>query len=394
MIIGAGMMQVAAIKKARSMGLKVLAIDQNPNAPGFRFATYKEPVSTKDILGSIRVAKRYKIDGVLTIGTDRSTTVSAVAEELGLPGIPQDVAYLATNKAKMRQRFKERCVPSPNFRAVKTIEEGIDAGEELGYPLVIKPVDNMGARGVRCVHNKEELTSAFDVTRNWSDIGEIIIEEYMEGDELSIDTIVYEGEVYLLTIADRIIDFYPYFVETGHTIPSILKDECLEDAFRVMKMGITALGIDWGAAKADMKVTKDGCMIGELTARLSGGFHSQATAPLATGMDYIKAVIDLSLGRPLDKRDITPRFNHSACERGLIPQPGRVAKISGVDKARRHPGVKEVIINVKEGDIISPQIDNMRKAGHVIAALETREEAIRACEEARDMIKIVTERRR
>ncbi|MDI6704181.1 MAG: ATP-grasp domain-containing protein [bacterium] len=393
MIIGAGIMQVAAIKKARSMGLRVLATDINPAAPGFKFATYKELVSTKDIPGSINAAKRYKIDGVLTIGTDRSRTVSAIAKKLGLPGISEEVALLATNKAKMRRRFKERGVPSPDFREVKKIEDAIQAGEELGYPLVVKPVDNMGARGVKGVKDKYQLSEAFYKALEWSDIKSVIIEQWMEGPELSIDTIVYNGEIHLLTIADRIIEFEPYFVETGHTIPSSLHSSQLDNAFEVMKTGIQALGIDWGAAKCDMKVTKNGAMIGELAARLSGGFHCQATAPLATGMDCIKAVIDLSLGNPLDIRDITPRFNHAACERALIPKPGRVIKITGVDKARNLQGVKDVIINVKIGDVVTEQVDNMRKAGHIIAYGETRSDAIRRCEKARDMIKIITKGR-
>ena len=147
--------------------------------------------------------------------------------------------------------------------------------------------------------------------------GKVILKEYMEGPELSVDSLVYDGEVYLLTIADRIISGEPYFIERGHTIPSTLDDETLARVFDVMKQGIRALGIKVGASKADMKVTPDGPKIGEMTARLSGGFHSQYTDPLATGMCSMKAAIDIAMGKPLDKSDITPKFQRSACERSL-----------------------------------------------------------------------------
>jgi biotin carboxylase len=209
---------------------------------------------------------------------------------------------------------------------------------------------------------------------------------------VSIDTIVENGEVHLLTIADRHIGHAPYFVETGHTLPSALPEEVLDDVFEVMCRGIEALGIMTGASKGDIKVTADGAKIGEMTARMSGGFHCQYTDPLATGMNSIKAAIDLAVGKRIDPADITPRWHRAAAERAISAEPGSVTAIEGVEEALRIPGVAHVFLDVKEGSVVGPLTSNMGKPGHVITCGETRAEAIEAAERALATIRIVTTR--
>jgi biotin carboxylase len=395
MIVGAGVLQEPAIKTAREMGLEVLATDIVPDAPGLKWADYVEMVSKFDVEGHIEVAKKYaaktNLRGVMTIGTDVSFTVACVAKALGLPGIKPESAIMATNKARMRARLKECGVQCPDFVEVSTLEDALDAGESLGYPVVIKPVDNMGARGVRRLDDEWELVDFFPVSQENSRSGKVIIEEYMEGDEVSIDTLVYDGKVHLLTIADRHISYAPYFVEIGHTIPSALPWEKLDDIFNMMKQGIDALGIDIGASKGDIRVTADGARIGEMTARMSGGFHCQRTDPLATGMNTIKGAIDLAIGNPLDLADITPRWHRASAERAIIPKPGRVVDVRGVDEALDQEGITDVIINVKIGDIVRRPVSNMGKAGHIISVGETREEAIARVNRALETVRIVTE---
>jgi biotin carboxylase len=394
MIVGAGVLQEPAIRTAKSLGYAVIATDIVPTAPGLRWADRVGMVSKFDVEGHVRFAEscrdEFDLRGALTIGTDASCAVAGVAAALGLPGVNPESAFMATNKAAMRRRLKRCAVPCPEFREVRQLDEALAAAGDIGYPLVLKPVDNMGARGVRRIDTPDELRDFFGATVSNSREGSAVVEQYMEGPEVSIDTIVERGEVHRLTIADRHIAHAPYFVEIGHTLPSALPASVLDDVFDVMCRGIEALGITTGASKGDIKVTSDGAKIGEMTARMSGGYHCQYTDPLATGMNSIKAVIDLAVGNRLDPADITPRWRRAAAERAIPAEPGTVTAIEGVDEARRLPGVEHVFIDVAEGDVVAPLTSNMGKPGHVITSGATRDEAVAAAEQALEAIQIIT----
>lgn len=390
MIIGGGIMQIPAIWTAKEMGLTVMVTDYNPRAYGLSLADIPIVMSTKDLEGSVRIAKEYssqvKIDGVITIGTDASMTVAAVANALNLPGIKFEVAERATSKIKMREAFLEFGVPSPKFLPAWSIGDTFWAAKEIGFPLVIKPSDNMGARGVTLVEEKSKIEWAHHLAKASSPSGEIVVEEFMEGPELSIDALVYDGEVEFCGIADRIIDFLPYFVELGHTLPSNMPKEIQDAACKVMQQGIEALGIDIGAAKGDIKITKEGPKIIELAARLSGGFMSGFTLPLATGYNIIKAAIEVALGYKPNKFKNT--LHKTAVERAIIPHPGRVISIEGVEEAKKIEGVVEVIINTQVGDTLQQVTSNIGKAANVITVADTREKAIKIAKEAMELIKI------
>ena len=392
MIIGGGLLQVPAIACAKKMGYQVIVTDYNADAIGMKDADIPIVMSTRDIEGSVRVAKSQHeitpISGVLTVGTDASMTVAAVANALNLPGIKFEDAEAATNKIKMRMRFKEHNVPSPNFLPVWSLSDAKKACKILGFPLVLKPSDNMGARGVIRIDNLNQLSDAFNFAKSASPSGELIIEEYMEGHELSIDAIIFYDEVTFTGIADRIIEYPPYFVETGHNMPSALPKKLQDQACEVMIQGIKALGITIGAAKGDIKMTKDGAMIGELAARISGGFMSAYTYPLSSGVDLMRAVIEVSQG--MEPGNLEPVCKKVSVERSIICEPGIVKKINGLEDAFKIPGIKEIFINVKPGDMIAPPKSNVDKAGHIIAVGKTLKEVEKKVEQCLKTIEITT----
>ncbi|MEA1996822.1 MAG: ATP-grasp domain-containing protein [Gemmatimonadota bacterium] len=393
MIIGAGDMQIPLIHAAGRMGLRTVVTDYNRRAPGFAVADIALEVSTRNIdfsvLAARRIAEQISINGVLTVGTDASKTVSAVAAALELPGIRYDVAERATNKVKMRECFRAHGVPSPDFDYVWTRGEARGAVARLGLPAVIKPADNMGARGVRLLRYGKELDEAFTEARRASVCGMIIIEEFMQGTELSIDALVWDGNIEITGVADRIIDGAPYFVELGHDLPSALPPEVQNEAVEVMKQGIRALGIDTGAAKGDIKITADGPKIGELAARLSGGYMSGFTYPLATGVDLMSAALRISMGD--HPGDLAPRYNRFAAERAIIPSPGKITCIQGLDKARSLPGVENIITMYDVGDLYETPTSNLGKFGNFIAVADTREELHALCERVQSTIEISVE---
>ena len=390
MIIGGGLLQVPVILTAKKMGLEVIVTDYNPNAQGMKDADIPIVMSTRDIEGSVRVAKAQNeltpISAVLTVGTDASMAVAAVANALNLPGIKFEDAEAATNKIKMRMRFKEHGVPSPNFLPVWSLSDAKKAGKILTFPVVMKPSDNMGARGVMRLDNLNQISDAFKFSKGASPSGELIMEEFMEGPELSIDAIIYNNEITITGIADRIIEYPPYFIETGHNMPSALSRDVQEEACEIMKMGIQALGISIGAAKGDIKITKDGPMIGELAARLSGGFMSAYTYPLSSGVDLMKAAIEVALGQ--EPGNLEPVLNRVSIERAIITKPGILKKITGLEEALKIKGIQEIFLNVKPGDKVIQPRSNVEKAGHIIAVGATLKDATASYEQCMKVLKL------
>lgn len=390
MVIGGGLLQLPVIIQAKKMGLQVIVTDYNPEAIGMKDADIPIVMSTRDVEGSVRVARIQNqvtpIFAVLTVGTDASMTVAAVASALNLPGIKFDDAEAATNKIKMRQRFLDHGVPSPPFMPVWSLKEAKEAFRKLKAPLVIKPADNMGARGVIRVDDRNELPDAFRFAKNASPSGELIIEEFMEGPELSIDSIIYNNEITITGVADRIIEYPPYFIETGHNMPSSKTPDLVIDACRVMRQGIEALGINIGAAKGDIKLTPDGPMIGELAARLSGGFMSAYTYPLHSGVNLMRAVIEVALGQ--EPGNLEPVQDRVAVERAIFAKPGIVNRITGLEEALAVPGIEEIFLNVQSGDRVVEPRSNVDKAGHIIASGDTLDEAEEAVQECMGRLRI------
>ncbi len=391
-IIGAGLLQVPVIKVANTLGIKTIVTDYNENAPGMKIADYPVVISTRDVDGTVRLMKEFnnkiKIDGVLTVGTDASMTVAAVANALGLPGIKFENAEAASNKIKMRERLKVHNVPIPNFYKVWSFKDLVYAASKLNYPFVLKPSDNMGARGVMKVENEVMLEYAFLNAKKGSPSGELIAEEYMEGPELSIDALIYNDEIYITGVADRLIEREPYFIEIGHVLPSALPEDLLNQGIEVFKQGIKALGINIGAAKGDIKITKDGAKVGEIAARLSGGFMSAYTFPYATGINLMHNVIDIALGYP--PHNLVPTRNAVAIEKALIPEPGIVEDIVGIEESYAINGFRDLFLHVKIGDEVNEPKSNVEKAGNFIVVRETREEAWETVKKVEAVLKIKT----
>jgi biotin carboxylase len=390
MILGAGIMQMPAIRLARARGWKVIVVDGNKDALGKGLADRFEVVDLKDREGLLALARRHhernELDGVFTAGTDFSSSVAWIAEHLGLPGIPFQTAMRATDKCLMREAFREAGVPSPRFACVSGPADPRSLLGALDFPLVVKPVDNMGARGVRKVDSPHALVDACRSALLLSRSSRVIVEEYMEGPELSLDAVVYRGRVTVCGNADRHISFPPNFVEMGHTMPTCLDRATRERVEEVFEAGIHAIGIEDGAAKGDIKLTPNGPMVGEIAARLSGGYMSGWTFPLSSGVEVTQAAMNIAVGLP--PGDLSPRLHRVVAERAFISLPGKVAQVLGEQEARNLPGIAEVFPRAAAGDDVVFPTNNVEKCGNVLAVGETRQAAVDAAQAALARISI------
>lgn len=387
LILGGGGMQVPAIKAAKEMGWTTIVADGVTNVPGMEYADYFENIDLKDTAGMIDAALKYKksigLDGVFTAGTDFSETVARVAEAAGLPGISVEASINASNKWKMREAFKVSNIPSPLFITVdRDSPFNCESLEKRGlqFPLVVKPVDNMGSRGIRRTDNCEQLKTAVEEAFIFSRSGTVIIEEYLDGAEFSIDALIYDNKITICGFADRNIFYPPYFIEMGHTIPSEIDHVLYDKIIMAFKAAVRALGISEGAAKGDIKLSNGKVYIGEIAARLSGGYMSGWTFPYSSGVSLTREALKIAVG--LSPDNLVPLFDKTSAERAFLSIPGKIKTINGIENARSGKNINDIFLRVDVGDIVKFPENNVEKAGNCISVHKNRVEAIKSAEEA------------
>ena len=400
-MLGAGFMQGVAIRAARALGCTVVAADGNPSAVCAAEADEFVCIDLKDTARLIDYARYLQqnggLDAVFTAATDFSAAVAAIAAACGLRGHMLEAALNATDKVRMRECFRKADVPSPAFIELTAADLAAPADgfeQRLGtlarcFPLVVKPVDNMGARGCSLVKNLSELRKAAAIALRYSRSGRVIVEEYIEGSEFSIEGLVFGGQLYITALADRHIFFPPYFIEMGHTIPSECSQEIANEVISVFERGVHALGLTDGAVKGDILVRNGKAFVGEIAARLSGGYMSGWTVPYSSCLDITAAALTLALGgsprlHTCGKDSFVVPLKQNcqfvSAERAWISIPGQVAAVSGLEAARAASFVKDVFPRAGAGDtVVFPQ-NNVEKCGNVLSAAPSRREAVEASE--------------
>jgi len=399
LIISGGIEAADAARRAKEMGHTVVVSDRDPQAPGFAFA---DSCLIADVYGpteTAAAAERYsrkirKIDGVICVAADAPVTAATVAERLRLPGLPVHVAELACDKLAMKKCFRSAGVNIPWFSEVSTPQELQRLAIERGRDLVIKPVDSRGSRGVQRVAQVEDLAKAFLLARSHSPSERVMVEQYLDGPQVSTESIVLDGVCHTPGFSDRNYEFLdryaPFFIENGGDLPSHLPDGIQQKVKDLVGRAAAAMGITQGTVKGDIVVHKGEPYVIELAARLSGGFFCTREIPLNTGVDFIGAAIKLALGEPVSAEDLTPRRQDAVIQRYAFPDPGTVMSVSGAEEARRIPGIAEVVVTARQGDVIPPAGDKRPSAAMVLASAGTREAALKAANDALALIQIRT----
>ena len=380
-----GIEAVPGIRLAKEMGLHVVVSDMNPNAPGLAVADDRIIASTYDVEATVAAAKRYHravrpIDGVMCIASDVPLTVASVALALGLPGIPPESASLATDKLAMKRKFSADGVPVPWFSPVESIEHLRKIVMQQGYPLVLKPVDSRGARGVLRLTPDVDLEWAYHLSHSYSPTDRVMVERFLAGPQVSTESIVVNGVAYTPGFSDRNYEYLeryaPYIIENGGELPSYLPTETRQAVRDLVQQAARSMGITDGVVKGDIVVHDSKPYVIELAARLSGGYFCTHEIPLNTGVDFVRHAIRLALGEKPDPSELTPHFQRGVAQRYLFPKPGRVIRISGLEEAKQRPGIVLCEVRVAVGDIMGMIESHPSRAGVVIAVADTRQKAI------------------
>lgn len=386
MIIGASILQLPAILKAKELGCRVGVVDYNPEAVGIPYADEYFNVSTVDVEGIIKTAEEFRPNGIMTLATDMPMrAVAAACEALGLPGISRDTALKATDKGEMIKAFEEYGVEHPWYYIASNREGFHEIADRIVFPCIMKPTDNSGSRGVVLCHDGAELEREYAYSLRESRGGAIIIEEYLQGPEFSVEVMVINGEPHVLQITDKLTTGAPHFVEMGHSQPTEQPGEFRERIRDLACRAVKAVGIQIGPAHVEMILTKDGPKMVELGARMGGDCITTHLVPLSTGIDMVGCAIRLACG---ERIDVSPKFSKGSAIRYFKTGTGILKRIDGVPEAKRIDGVREISFVTGIGERVGSIGSSADRIGFVIAQAETAREAVGVCEKAMEVVHI------
>ncbi len=379
-IIGASILQLPGIKRAKELGYYVGVADYDPNAVGIPFADEYYNVSTIDKEGIYKAAKEFGADGIMTLATDMPMrSVAYACEKLGLVGVSMDTAVKSTDKGEMIKAFEAAGVEHPWYYIIENPDEAEKIYDNITYPCITKPTDNSGSRGVMLVHSREELEEAVHYSSENGRNGGVIVEEYMQGPEVSVEIITYHGIPHVLQVTDKLTTGAPHFVEMGHSQPSRLGEENVEKIKDLARRAVKSVGLINGPAHVEIILTESGPKMVEMGARMGGGCITTHLVPLSTGIDMIGATIDICMGK---EPEITPTLKKGSAIRFFDVSKGVISDISGVEKAEQIDGVKEISFTKNIGDESVSLSSGADRVGYVIAQSKDPESAVKICEEA------------
>lgn len=382
LVLAAGILQVPVIKKAKEKGYYVVAVDGDSNAIGLQYADKAICANITDEEIMLEIAREQHVDGVIHPCSEVSMNVMGrINDELSLAGITKEQAIRATNKHLMREAFEKGNAPSPKSILTDSAE---DAWEHLQNDFstdgILKPSRNSGSRGIAKVvrdMNKTDFINAYNIALNESRDKSVLIEQFIEGPEFSIEIIVWNGKVNVLTVTDKKTTGAPHFVELGHNQPSCYSKEDVETLKAAAVAGVKALGVNNCACHAEAKLMNGKAYLMEIGARLGGDFISTELTHLSTGIDMVAAAIDVALGIEPDLS--VKEEPKGACIRYFCPKPGRLISVSNTE-VLDDPHVYKKEIYVHEGDIIPEVTSSLSRSGHVIVIEKTPQKAIELAE--------------
>lgn len=313
-ILGASALQVPLIKQASKMGYYTTVFDFNPEAIGIQYADDFYRISTIDEKQVFNQAKELKPKAILTAATDMPMRAVAYAsEKLGLTSISYETAVISTDKALMAEKLASESVNSPRFIQIDNDNlNNLDVLiSKLTFPVIIKPVDSSGSRGVIKVTDKSDLEQAIIYSKEYSKMGKIIIEEYIEGDEVSVEVLINDGNIFVIAITDKVTTNSPHFVEVGHYQPTKFSNSIQERIKKTTIDAIKALKINSGAAHAELRIKNGKPYIIEVGARLGGDYITSHLTPLNTGVNMIEGLINIATGNNLNIKTVNKSASYA-----------------------------------------------------------------------------------
>jgi biotin carboxylase len=385
LVVGAGPLQLPAIHEARALGIRSIAVDGNSSAVGLALCDAPYVADILDADAVCDIARKENIDGIMTLCTDAPvSTVAEVGQRMGLTVLSPQAAARATDKRLMREAFRVSGAPSPRTHLIHSLAEARVAAESLGYPAVLKIGRGSGSRGVYRVDDNDAMQAAYVRCRDWQKEGALLLEEWVDGEEVSVEGYCTDRDRTIVAITDKFLFPGVSPVEVGHCQPSTHAPLREQQIHSSVQAGLSALDLTWCAFHAEIKVSTKGAQLIEIGARLGGDRISTHLTPLSTGVNLVRVAILLALG----ERPQCPRiWERAACVRYFdVQRAGTLRGVLGLRRLYEIPGV-EVIYPASERDgmlrkgfAVGEIRSSLDRYGHVLYSAATRNEAIARCE--------------
>ena len=390
LILGGPEFQIPLIKQARDMGLYTYVLDMNPQSRGAAYADEFFQCSLKDREKVLSIAKKVMPDGVTVGMCDVAVNSAAlVCRELNLPGLDVETALRATDKYLLIKEFEKHHVPHPWYRKLNA-EDIPNLAYDFSFPIISKPVDMAGSRGINKIERRADAERLMYESLAAGGANEIIIEEFLEGPEVSVEMLVKDFRPHVIQITDKYTSGAPHFVELGHTQPSVLPEDIQRAIAEVAEKAAAALRLNNCCAHAEIIITKQGPKMVEIGARMGGDSIQEQLILYSAGINMPYYSIQFALGETIDLPD-TKQNMCSAIRFLKSDRSGVVRAVRNLEEAGKVNGVQQIEVSCQVGDEVAPPVDSSGRLGFVISRAETVEEAVAACERSIEILEISVE---
>ncbi len=369
LIFGVGELQRSIIRRAKLKGLFTIGVDPCADAVCKDEVDAFEIVGGQDFEGTCAVVEKYGVDAIVTAATDKPLVMMArVAEKYGFPFYSIETAQWSTDKYQMKQRFLEGGVPCARCRLIAKVEEA----DDLYYPLIVKPRDNSGSRGVKLCRNKEELQEAMQEALQYSHLDTVLVEEYIEGQEYSIEGLHYDGKSEVIQFTEKTTTEFPYNVELAHKQPANLTDAQKDEIRQVISKIAQCMHFENCPSHTELKINERGIFIIETSPRLGGDYITSTLVPLSTGINMEDQLLNIALGGKVDTQ--TGRVEKASGVCFFCLPEGVVKRIDPqINEVASWPGVYSFELKLKEGDKVHQITSSLNRYGEMIILADNRE---------------------
>lgn len=384
LVFGGSDYQLSLIKECGKLGLYTVVIDPNSEAMAQNYCDKFEVVSGQDYELTCSIIEKYNIDAIITAATDKPLVMMArVAEKYGLLFFSEETARITTDKYLMKEKFIENNLPCAKGRLVSSIPD------DFSYPVVIKPRDNSGSRGVIYCHNRNESEQVLEETKSHTRSDLVVVEEVIEGTEYSIESLHYNGQSKILQITEKIVTPLPYFIELGHIQPPVLSEKILAELEELTRRVAEVFNFDYCGTHNEVKIKDGKITLIEVSPRIGGDFISSILIEKSTGISMERALIQILLGEKPDFSELKPAasgifFYHC--------NEGKVKSISPIDPIMEKHGVIKHQFDLEVGSVVPKIRVGTDRYGYFILQAKTRSELLKERDEIFSEIEIVVEK--
>jgi biotin carboxylase len=386
LIFGLSFLQKSLILQCRELGIKTIGIDISENPLCAEDVDAFEQVSGDNYERTIEVAKKYNVNGVICAATDKPLVMMArVAKALNLPFYSVDTAIWSTDKLLMKERFQQGGVPCAKGVIISCFEDF--KIERWNFPLIVKPRDSSGSRGVIYCKDEAAVRDAIQEALQYSNKGNVLVEEFIDGPEYSIESLHYKGKTHVLQFTQKQTTSFPYNVEIGHIQPADLTDKQKEGIIETVNKIADIFKFDNCGSHTELKISNGKIVVIETSPRLGGDFITSKLVPLSTGINMEKVLIKIAVGEEVREDEFAPREEKSSGVVFFELPAGKIKSIGNLDEINKIPGCQMYEFNKAVGDKVNMISSSLNRYGSAVFDGYNRDAVLASMKLAREEIK-------